>query len=156
MIKDKLDSLITEAMKAKNSIKLKVLRLIKSEFQKFETTKDNKGNLNVLNEANEVKILKKMVSQWEEETKMFEQAHRDTSTLKLENDYLKSFLPKEMAADEQITFIKGIIDTYLKGLPIEERSTLKHLGAIVKIVKNIYPSIDGKLISDTYKEMLSI
>ena len=58
MIKEKIDGLIAEAMKAKDSSKLKVLRLIKSEYQKFETTKDNKGNLNILDEGNEVKILK--------------------------------------------------------------------------------------------------
>lgn len=157
MIKENLNTLIADAMKSKDQVKLKVLRLVKAEFQKYETTKDNKGNLNSLDsEAKEIKILKKMLSQWEEETMLFEQAHRDTSTLIKENNYLKSLIPKEPSKEEQEASIKQIIETYLKNIPVEERKNMKHLGAIMKIVKSECPSAEGKNVSTVYKNMIGL
>ena len=60
MLKENIDNLIKTALLNKKKTDLKVLRLIKSEFQTFETSKDNKGNLNVLDDVQEVNILKKL------------------------------------------------------------------------------------------------
>ena len=46
MLKENIDGLIKTALLNKKKADLKVLRLIKSEFQTFETSKDNKGKLN--------------------------------------------------------------------------------------------------------------
>ena len=154
MIKDRLDGLIANAMRAKDTVGLKVLRLIKSEFQKFETTKNNKGVLNTIDDASEIRILKKMLTQWEEETSLFEQAHRDTSSSIAENNYLRNLIPSEPSIEEQRFGVKQIIEAYMLGLPIEERRGMKHLGSIMKIVKGHYPTIDGKMVSDTYKQMI--
>ena len=156
MIKEKLDTLIANAMKAKDNSKLKVLRLIKSEFQKFETTKDNKGNLNVLSDANEIKILKKMYTQFIEETEAFRKAGRDVTEMEIENIYLKSFIPAEPSSEEQESLTRQVIEAYMAGLPIEERKGMKHLGSIMKIVKNTYPAIEGKMVSDIYKQIIGI
>lgn len=156
MIKEKINGLIAEAMKAKDSSKLKVLRLIKSEYQKFETTKDNKGNLNILDEGNEVKILKKLYAQFTEETEAFKKAGRDISEMEIENNYLKSLIPEEPSSEEQESLARQIIETYLTGLPIEERRTMKHLGAIMKIIKDTYPCIEGKRVSEIYKKVIGM
>ena len=156
MYKEKIDTLIANAMKAKDNSKLKVLRLVKSEFQKFETTKDNKGNLNVLSDANEIKILKKMYTQFTEETEAFRKAGRDVTKMEIENNYLKSFIPEEPSSEEQESLARQIIETYLTGFPIEERRTMKHLGAIMKIIKDTYSCIEGKMVSEIYKEVIGM
>ena len=156
MYKEKIDTLIANAMKAKDNSKLKVLRLIKSEFQKFETTKDNRGNLNILSDANEIKILKKMYTQFTEETEAFKKAGRDVSLMEVENIYLKSFIPAEPSSEEQESLTRQVIETYLTGLPIEDRKGMKHLGPIMKIMKDTYPTIGGKMVSDIYKQIVGL
>ena len=69
---NKIDDLIAKAMMDKDSVRLNVLRLIKTNFVKF--IKDNK--FGELNEANQSKILQKMVSQCEDSISQFENAGR--------------------------------------------------------------------------------
>lgn len=150
MLKENIDNFIAELIKNKQSYKVKVLRLIKSEYQKFETS----GKDKVLDDATEIKILKKLQKQWKEELELFNKAGRDTLHLTLELEYLESFLPKEMTEEEQREKAADIIEKYLTGLPIEERKSMKYLGAIMKIIKDNYPTIDGKIVSEVYKKLL--
>lgn len=151
MIKDKLNTLIAEALKSKENYKLKVLRLIKSEYQKFETSGADKK----LDDSNEIKILKKMQKQWKEELDILIKAGRDSNSLKEELEYLESFLPKEMTEAEQKSAAKHVIMKYLIGFPLEERQSMKHLGAIMKIMNKEYPMINGKIVSDVFKGIIA-
>lgn len=151
-MKKELDTLIADALKAKENHKLKVLRLIKSEFQKFETS----GSGKELDESNEVKILKKLQKQWKEELEAFIEAGRETFDLTLELKYLETFIPKELSEEEQKTIAQGIIDKYLRSLPVEERKTMKHLGAIMKIINTDNPMISGKLVSEVYRKTIGL
>ena len=72
--------------------------------------------------------------------------------LTLELEYLESFMPKEMSEGVQMEKANNIIEAYLKGLPIEERASMKYLGAVIKIINQEYPMIENKLISDLYKK----
>lgn len=152
MIRETLDSLIADAIKAKQNYKVKVLRLIKAEYQKYETS----GKDKILNDAVELKILKKLQKQWKEELEAFIEAKRETFDLTLELKYLESFLPKEMTEEEQKDKAVTIIENYLKGLPIEDRQSMKHLGAIMKVINSQYPMINGKLVSDIYKKTIGL
>lgn len=152
MIKENIDSIIAEAMKEGDKSKLKVFRLIKSEYQKFETAKDSKP----LDDAAEIKILKKMSVQWEEEISMMAKAGRDVSGLTTELNILKSITPEEPSVEEQMQTATEVVEAYLTGLPVEERKTMKHLGAVMKIIKGTYPTIDGKLVSDVYKKLIGL
>ena len=158
MYREIIDNLIKTALLSDKRLDLKVLRLIKSEYQILSTTKDNKGNLNVLDNAQEVKILKKMQKQWKEEWQSFVNAHRTTEALELgaELSVLEALIPKEASVEEQKSLAKGVIEIYLKGLPIEDRQSMRHLVAIMKIIRTEYPAIDGKLVSEVYKEMIGL
>jgi len=150
MLREQLNDMIALAMKSKQSSKLKVLRLIKSEYQKFITS----GNNSELTDNEEIKILKKLQKQWKEELEAFINAGRDAFDLTLELKYLESFIPKELSEKEQKDIATVVIEKYLKDLPIEERVSMKHLGAIMKIINKEYTGIQGKLVSDLYKELI--
>jgi len=152
MIKEQLNDMIASAMKARQSNKLKVLRLIKSEYQKFITS----GNDKELTDNEEVKILKKLQKQWKEELESFIKAGRDTFDLTLELKYLESFIPQELSEEEQSNIASKVINAYLKGLPIEERVSMKHLGAIMKIINKEYSGIQGKLVSELYRKLIGL
>lgn len=155
MYKETIDDLIKTAMLNKKTLDLKVLRLIKSEYQTYSTTKDNKGNLNVLDDIAEVKILKKLHKQWKDEYEAFVKAGRteEALTLGAELRTIEALIPTESSQEETEAKIKSIIEGYLFGLPVEERGSLKHLGAIMKLVKADNPMADGKLVAEIYKKL---
>lgn len=152
IIKSQLDNLIANAMTDGQKYKLKVLRLIKAEYQKFETS----GKDKVLDDATEIKILKKLQKQWKEELDAFAAAGRSTMDLTLELKYLETYIPKEMSQEEQKEKAQLVINNYLKGLPVEERASMKHLGSIIKIINKEYSGIDGKLVSELYRKTVGL
>lgn len=158
MYRENIDELIKKAMLAQKKLDLKVLRLIKAEYQTFSTTKDNKGNLNVLDDVQEIKILKKLHKQWKDEWQSFIDAGRTKEALELgaELKTLEALIPAEPSEEETETKIKNVIESYLLGLPIEERKSMKHLGAIMKLVKADNPLADGKKVSEIYKKVINI
>lgn len=158
MYRENIDELIKKAMLAQKKLDLKVLRLIKAEYQTFSTTKDNKGNLNVLDDVQEIKILKKLHKQWKDEWQSFIDAGRTKEALELgaELKTLEALIPAEPSEEETETKIKNVIESYLLGLPIEERKSMKHLGAIMKLVKADNPLADGKLVSSVYKKIIGL
>lgn len=153
MIRDLLDVFIAHAMKEEKDkkYKLRVLRLIKSEYQKYETS----GKDKILDDANEIKILNKLRSQWKESIEAFKSNGRDVAELELEVKYLESLMPRELSIEEQKTKITEVINDYLKDVTEENRNSMKHLGAIMKIINSKYPSIGGKLVSEIYKQTIS-
>lgn len=158
MLKENIDKLIKKAILDENKADLKVLRLIKAEFQTFETSKDNKGNLNVLDDVQEIKILKKLHKQWKEEWKSFVDAGRTREAFNLgaEVKTLESFIPAEPSEAETEAAIRKTIENYLLGLPVEERKSLKHLGAVMKLIKANNPLVEGKTVSDIYKKIIGL
>lgn len=152
MIKEKLDNLILEATQTEDNMKLKVLRLIKSKYLKFISL----NGFNELDDNNEIEILKDMLTSWEEETRFFKAAGKDTTTLEIENKYLETFIPKEILEKERRVIIKDVIESYLKGLPVEKRTSLEYLDNIIKLINNDYVGIDNELITTVYKEVLNL
>lgn len=152
MIKETLNNLIAETLKAKENSKLKVLRLIKSEYQKFETS----GNNKTLDDAAEIKILKKLQKQWKEELEAAIHNNRDTFDLTYELKYLETFIPTELSEEEQTKIASEVIEKYLMKLPVEERKSMKHLGNIMKLVNSEYPSLDNKLVAEVYRKLLCL
>ena len=70
MLHNEIDKLIADAMKSQDAVKLKTLRMIKSEFVKKE-----KDGI-VLTDVVESNILTKMVSQREDAIAQFKSANR--------------------------------------------------------------------------------
>ena len=148
MLRENLDALIAKAMKRRDNIALKVLRLIKSEYQKHETSGKKTS---FLNDSIEIKLLKKLDNQWKDGISAFKAADRDTEELEAEVNYLETLLPKELSREEQVKKINEVMMEYLKDVPTEEKLSMRHLGFIIKEVSTKYPSIDNKLISEVYK-----
>ena len=147
MLRESLTSLIANAMKSRDNCKLKVLRLIKSEYQKYETSGKDKS----LDDAMEIKLLKKLDNQWKDGVAAFKAADRNTEELEAEIAYLETLLPKELSREEQVEIIDNEIIEYLKAIAIEERISMRHLGPIIKKISSQCPSIDNKLVSEVYK-----
>ena len=150
MLKSKLDELISESLKNKDSDKLKTLRLIKTEFVKAE--KDG----TVLDDVAQETIMRKMVKQREDSVKQYLDAGREDVAAgeKTEIEIINSFLP-ELPSDEEVI---QYIETFLKSFAEEkqEKLTMKYMKDIMSNIKGKYPSADGKLISQTVQNWIKM
>jgi len=141
MLKDRIDSLIAEAMKNKETEKVSVLRLIKTELVKKE--KEGKG-LTDLIEAN---VLMKMVSQREDSIDQFSKANRMDLVEKeqRELDILKLFAPKQVSDEDIISETEKVISNMGGSV------TMKDMKNILSEVQKVYPTANGKIISQVVK-----
>lgn len=140
MLHNKIDKLIADAMKSQNSVKLKTLRMIKSEFVKKE--KDGF----TLTDVVESNILTKMVSQREEAIAQFKSANRTdlVESEVLELEVLKSLAPKQATDEEIITETESIIASM-------ENVSMKDMKNILAEVQKKYPTASGKIVSQVVK-----
>lgn len=139
MINEKIDSLISSAMKNQEKFKLEVLRAIKNEFILYRTSRDAKP----LNDILEVQILKKMVGKRKEASEIYKNAGNLELAEKEEKEaaIISEFLPPEITEEE----IRKALENYTGEL---------NIGSIIRYLKNLYPTASGKLISDIAKEKL--
>lgn len=140
MLHNEIDKLIADAMKSQNSVKLKTLRMIKSEFVKKE--KDGVALTDVV----ESNILTKMVSQREEAIAQFKSANRTdlVEAEALELEILKSLAPKQATDEEIIVETESIIASM-------ETVSMKDMKNILAEVQKKYPTANGKIVSQVVK-----
>ena len=142
MLHNEIDKLIADAMKSQDSVKLKTLRMIKSEFVKRE-----KDGI-VLTDVVESNILTKMVSQREEAIAQFKSANRThlVESEALELEVLRSLAPKQATDEEIITETESIIANM-------ETVSMKDMKNILVEVQKKYPTASGKIVSQVVKAL---
>ena len=143
MLRNTINQQIKEAMLSKNKDKLYVMKMIKAEFLKFQTSKG--FNDNDFTDVKELSILQKMEKSWNEEIDMFKQGGRDTTELQSRLDILKTYLPKDISDDE----IKEIILN--SGIEINP----KNMKQFMSVVQSKFPQVNGKQISTVIKSLMS-
>jgi len=138
---------IVTAMKAKDEMRLSVLRMVKSAMQLKEVEK-----MRPLDAAESIQLLQTLAKQRKESIDQFSKGGRqdlvdkETSELKI----LETYLPagaSEAEMDAAIT--KAITDV--------GATSVKQMGAIVKAAKDTLTgkAVDGKALSDRVRDRLS-
>ena len=142
MIQDQIDELIKSAMLNKQASALRAYRAIKTAFMEYKTAKNAKP----LNEVAEINIIRKMISAREDAIQQFNDAGRYelAQAEKDEITYLKPMLPPEISEEDIRIYAESIITE--KGM--------QNMGKYVKILKEKFPTTDGKLISTIVKSLL--
>ena len=142
MIQDQIDELIKSAMLNKQASALRAYRAVKTAFMEYKTAKNAKP----LNEAAEINIIRKMISAREDAIQQFNDAGRYelAQAEKEEITYLKPMLPPEVSEEDIRTYAESIITE--KGM--------QNMGRYVKVIKEKFPTADGKLIATIVKSLL--
>lgn len=137
-----IDKMIKEAILEKNGAKKEAYRAIKAELLLIVTGKNAPS---IIDEATEIKVIRKLISQREESISMYEANSRQelADMYKEQNKYLKELLPPEISKEQIQETIYGL---YPNGF------TQKEMGKVIKSVKEIYPTADGKLIAETVRK----
>ena len=138
---------IVTAMKAKDELRLSVLRMVKSALQLKEVEKIRK-----LDATEYIQLLQTLVKQRKESIGQFLKGGRqdlvdkETSELKI----LESYLPAGASeAEMEAAITKAISDL--------GAASLKQMGAVVKAAKEVLTgkAIDGKALSDRVRDRLT-
>jgi len=138
---------IVAAMKAKDEVRLSVLRMVKSAFQLKEVEK-----IRPLDEAESIALLQTLVKQRKESIDQFAKGGRqdlvdkETEQLKV----LETYLPAGASDAEMDAAIAAAITA-------TGATSMKQMGAVVKAAKDALTgkSVDGKALSDRVRERLS-
>ncbi len=141
MLNEKLNTLIAESMKEKNTAKTITLRGIKSEFVK----KEKEGV--TITETVEASILFKMIQQREDAITEFKKANRMDLVEKeqIELNIIKEFAPKQATDEEIINETEKVINS------MGGTVTMKDMRTILSEVQKTYPTANGKIISEVVK-----
>ena len=139
-----IDKLIKDAMLEKNSAKKEAYRAIKAELMLIQTG-TNGQKARPVEEADEIKIVRKLIKERNEQISMYDaNSRKDLADMYREQlSYLKELLPPEISEDK---IEEAVVTAYPNGY------TQKEMGKVIKEIKAIYPTADGKMISEVVKK----
>ena len=144
---EKIQKDLTDAMRAKDELRLSVLRGIKSAIKYKETEK-----IRALDENESIQLLQTLVKQRKESIDQFTKGSRqdlaDKETKELA--IIESYLPAGASeAEMDAAVAKAIADT--------GANSIKQMGAVVKAAKAVLEgkTVDGKALSDRVRARLS-
>jgi hypothetical protein len=146
-LSEQLQRDIVAAMKAKEEMRLSVLRMAKAALQLKEVEKMRK-----LDDAESIQLLQTLVKQRKESIDQFTKGGR-TDLVDKENAELKileAYLPAGASQAEMDTAIASAIAS-------SGATSMKQMGAVVKAAKEALTgkAVDGKLLSDLVRAHLS-
>lgn len=143
-----INSLIKEAMLAKEATKLRTLRAIKAAFL---IAKTEKGATEELSEEKELKILQKMKKQREDSLDIFKKNKRTELAEKEQEEIevIAAFLPAQMDDDALKVILQEIITKVGASAPSD-------MGKVMGMAtKQLSGKADGKRISAVVRQLLS-
>ncbi len=144
---DRLTNDLKEAMKAKDQLRMDVIRMIKAALLNKEI--ELKKNLD---DAEMSKVMTTMLKQRRESIEQYQKAKRNDLAAKeiKEIAIIEGYLPKAASAED----IAQAIDAVIKETGA---SSMKDMGNVMKavMVKLAGQTVDGKQVSDLVKSKLS-
>lgn len=138
----KINDDIKTAMKAKDTLRLETLRMMKSKILLVNAR-------GALPEAEIIKIITKYSKSLKEEITEAEKVGRQETAdkAKKELEIVKEYLPKQLSEDE----IKQAVAQAVQELGA---SSMKDMGNVMKAVLAKHPGIDGKIVSQLVRAAL--
>ena len=148
-IQERIDSDLKEAMRARDTAKLGVLRMLKSALKYAAIAKS--GAEAELSDAEAAQVIRKQVKQRQDSIESFEKGSRAelANKEKEELSILNAYLPQAMSADEVEKTVREAI--------AEVGATSKaQMGTVMKAVQaKVAGRVDGKTLSQEVSRQLS-
>jgi uncharacterized protein YqeY len=149
MLKERIETEMKDALRAKDMVRLNALRMLKSAVMYYLMEKGGKDR--PATDADVVAVVQKQVKQRRDSIESYEKGGRSdlAGKEKSELSVLESFLPKQMSQDELLVIVKATI--------AEVGATSKaQMGAVMKaLMPKVAGKADGKLISQLVQQNLS-
>jgi len=145
MIKESIEKELKEAMKAKDSVKMSSLRMLKADMHNVFIEKKEE-----LKDADIIKIIHKQVKKHKDSIEQFKKGNREDLAKKEEGELaiLETFLPKQLPEKE----LRKIIEDVIKEIGA---STKKDMGRVIKeVMAKAKGQADGKAVSQMVSGLL--
>ena len=147
-LEQKINQDIKAAMIAKDSVRLRGLRAVKSAILLAKT---EKAGVEELAEDTEIKVLQKLVKQRKESGEIYkEQGREDLYQIEFEEQQvIEEYLPKQLSREEVEAVVKAIIAE-------SGASGMKDMGKVMGAANaQLAGKADGKTISEIVKSSLA-
>ena len=146
-LSEKIQKDLTDAMRSKDELRLRVLRGIKSAIQYKETEK-----IRALDESECIQLLQTLVKQRKESIDQFTKGNRQDLVEKETKELaiIETYLPASASeAEMDVAISKAIADT--------SATSIKQMGSVVKAAKAALEgkTVDGKALSDRVRARLA-
>jgi len=148
-LQERVDSDLKEAMRAKDTTKLAVMRMLKSALKYAAIAKSDADA--ELSDAEAVQVIRKQVKQRQDSIESFEKAGRAelVEKEKKELSILNGYLPQPMSADE----ISKVVRETIAETGANSRA---QMGAVMKALQTkVAGRVDGKALSAEVQKQLS-
>jgi hypothetical protein len=144
-LKDRIQSELVTAMKARDQLRVDTLRSALSGFT-YKRTEAGKD----LTEAEELDVVRRQVKQRNDSMSEYLKANRADLAAKEESerDILMVYLPAQKSADE----VRAIIKEAMAGIPAEGRNQGSVMKVVMPLLKN---QADGNLVRQIVTEELT-
>lgn len=146
-LEQNINERLKDAMKAKDQVKLRGLRAIKSAILLSKTS----GKGTDLSEKEEIQLLQKLVKQRKDSLDIYQEQNRPELAKKEEEEIevISAFLPKQMDEEEVKERIQKIIEEVGASSPAD-------MGKVMgTAMKQLSGKADGKTISTVAKTLLA-
>jgi uncharacterized protein len=145
---EKIQKDLSDAMRAKDELRLSVLRMVKSAI----TYKETEKKIRKLDEAESIQLLQTLLKQRKESIEQFTKGGRQdlADKEKKELAIIETYLPAGASdAEMDAAIAKAIAET--------GANSMKQMGAVVKAAKSALEgkTVDGKALSDRVRQRLS-
>jgi len=147
-LSERIDSDLKEAMRAKDTTKLGVLRMLKSALKYSAIEKS--GTDAQLDDAEAVQVIRKQVKQRQDSIESFEKGGRPELAAKEKDEVviLQSYLPQGLSADE----LTKIVGETIRELGATSKA---QMGAVMKALQTkVAGRADGKTLSQEVQRQL--
>lgn len=147
-LKEQINEDVKTAMKAKDEVRLGVLRMLKAKIQEAEVAA--RGNKKELTEDDVQDVVTKYAKQVRESVDSFEKAGRDDllQSAQAELKIVEGYLPEQISEDEIREIVKSAVEE-------TGASSMKDMGNVMKIVMpKVKGRADGKQVNQIVRELL--
>jgi len=147
MLTEKINKDLIEAMKAKDEVKLRAIRAIKSAFLLAGTETGNKE----ISDEIAVKAMQKMAKQRKDSIEIFLKENRQDLATKEEEELqvIETYLPPALSTEE----LKAELQKLISETGV---SSMREVGKIMPLaMKQLAGKTDGKSISEALKSLLT-
>jgi len=147
MIQEQLNTLIADAMKSGDKVRVETFKAVKTAFTYWKTNKTNLGK--EMNEAVETNIIRKLISQYDDTAHQCDDGKHDdlVQSARQSISILSSYLPAAASEDDIINLFKELEASGVE--PIK-----KNMGIFIRYIKSKSPAADGKMVSETVMKNL--
>lgn len=148
---DSIQAATKDAMRAKNTQRLGVLRLISSAIKQYEIDSRSEGARTEINDDSIITVLSKMLKQRQDSIEQYEKANRPELAAQeaFEMDVIREFMPKPLSAEELESLIEQSIQTV----------NAKNAADMGKVLAHLKPLVQGKAdmrqVSESVKQKLA-